>query len=788
MKPILLYLYLMCASLSAAAQHSTFRISRGQTLWVHIQPADHKPVVETAIEMLEGDLRRVLDVRLHTTKRQSHADVLLRTDPTLPPEGFRLTVDAHGTLLVAGADPHGMAYGLLELSRLMGVSPWEWWADSKPKPLTQMELPAGFHHETSPSVAYRGVFLNDEDWGINPWSWQTHEKGQPEGTIGPRTCERLFGLLLRLRANTFWPAMHECSVPFFLTPGNREVARRHGIHIGTSHCEPMACNANGEWKTRGQGDYNFITNREGVLRFWETRVAETARQEMIYTLGMRGIHDGRMQGVTTQEEHRLALTDIFRCQRELLSRHLGQPIEDIPQVFIPYKEVLDVYQDGLDVPDDVTLMWTDDNYGYIRHFPTEAERRRGGGNGLYYHVSYWGRPHDYLWLGTFPPALLQQQLTAAFDKGIRRMWILNVGDRKPLEYQTELFLDMAWDMERARQTGVAGHLERFLQREFGETNARILLPLMQEHYRLAYQRKPEFMGGTRTEESDRTYWNTLHDTEWSREQIHSRLAGYERIEQQADSLMRALPVAERDHFFHLVGYNVMAAAEMNKKHLHGQLGRHARADSLAGVSCEGASVHWLHAAAAHDSIAALTRTYNEGITNGGRWNLMMHDHPRGLTVFSPVARVNDPKPSSTLEWTALPNPSADTDGQALPQAEGLGWNANAFHLPAGKQVEYAIVARSDTLSLDIRCVPTHPMNESGTLRFELVIDEGSSDTIHIETRGRSETWKSNVLTNQTHHLITLPPSGDSHRLRLRSLDEGLILDGIYECRRKGLVN
>lgn len=178
-----------------------------------------------------------------------------------------------------------------------------------------------------------------------------------KGEIGPRTSERIFELLLRLRANTYWPAMHECTLPFFLTKGNREIAGKYGIFIGTSHCEPMACNAAGEWKRRGQGSYDYVNNSTAVYKFWEERVKEVAGQEIFYTLGMRGVHDGKMQGAETVEEQKAVTERVFADQRRLIGKYVNKDVGKVPQVFIPYKEVLDVYHAGLQVPEDVTLMW-----------------------------------------------------------------------------------------------------------------------------------------------------------------------------------------------------------------------------------------------------------------------------------------------------------------------------------------------------------------------------------------------------------------------------------------------
>ena len=408
-------------------------------------------------------------------------------------------------LIVAGSDRRGASYGLFSLSEMAGVSPWYWWADVPVKKHKTLYVDAPTTVSKTPSVKYRGVFLNDEDWGLMPWSNKTYEPSDVKGEIGPRTNERIFELLLRLRANTYWPAMHECTLPFFLTKGNREAAKKYGIFMGASHCEPMACNAAGEWKIRGKGAYDYVNNSPAVYQFWENRVKEVAGQEILYTLGMRGVHDGKMQGAKTVEEQKAVLNRVFVDQRGLLEKYVNKDVTQVPQVFIPYKEVLDIYHAGLQVPEDVTLMWCDDNYGYIRHFPTAEERARKGGNGVYYHVSYWGRPHDHLWLSTMSPSLIYQQMKQAYDQGIQKMWILNVGDIKPAEYQIELFMDMAWNLDKVSSEGVTAHLKHWLERELGTSCAKTILPVMQEHYRLAHIRKPEFMGNTREEEKNPVY-------------------------------------------------------------------------------------------------------------------------------------------------------------------------------------------------------------------------------------------------------------------------------------------
>ena len=783
MKKVFLSLLLLAASQVGRAQ---FSLSPNQPVTVACDSSEEKVVI-TALELLARDCQAVLSASLQ--QNQGHGNIVVGTagrssllkdymDEVVvlkdKKQAFVLKVLPDGKLLIAGSDSHGTAYGIMELSRLIGVSPWEWWADVTPKKKSTFRLAADYQTVQYPSVEYRGIFINDEDWGLMPWSSLNYEPWGKVGRIGPKTNERIFELLLRLRANTYWPAMHECTLPFFLTEGNREVAEKFGIYVGASHCEPMACNAAGEWKRRGKGEYDYVNNSGEVYRFWEDRVKEVAGQEILYTIGMRGVHDGQMQGAKTVQEQKAVLERVLADQRNLLRQYVNEDVTKVPQVFIPYKEVLDIYHAGLQVPEDVTLMWCDDNYGYIRHFPTPEERSRKGGNGIYYHVSYWGRPHDYLWLGTFSPALLFQQMKEAYDRGIQKMWVLNVGDIKPSEYQIELFLDMAWNIGQVVETGVAGHLGNFLKREFGEAAGAELLPVMQEHYRLAYIRKPEFMGHTRVEEYHTDAYRVVTDLPWSRAFIHKRLADYGMISDRVEQLTAQIDPERRDAYFQLVKYPVQAAAEMNKKMLYAQFARHGEMD-------------WSKSDAAYDSIVSLTRIYNEGIHQTGKWRGMMDYQPRKLPVFERVERSVAESPlveevAYLYQW----NGSECSEGNPV-LCEGLGYEGKAVRLEKGKELTFCFEdCPADSVKVEINLLPGHPV-DGGKLRIVAAMDGKSSRPISYHTQGRSEEWKENVLRNQAVRKVTLPVRrGGSHRLVIKALDEGVVLDRVmlYRVKRR----
>lgn len=730
------------------------------------------PVVHTALQILTHDWQDVFGVKPQmclsdgdlivgtwesSLIRQTGIDVSMLRGKH---EAFLLTVSPKGCLIIAGSDKRGTAYGIMELSRLIGVSPWEWWADVIPEPRKEFVLPASYKDLQEPSVEFRGIFINDEDWGLTPWSGLTYEPTPVKGQIGPKTHARIFELLLRLRANTFWPAMHECSVPFYFTKGNKEIADKYGIYIGTSHCEPMMRNTNGEWKRDGIGEYDYVNNSEHVRAFWEERVKEVAGYDNLYTLGMRGVHDGAMKGAKTVNEQKQVLERVLKDQRSLLASYVDKTVANIPQVFIPYKEVLDVYNAGLEVPDDVTLMWCDDNYGYIRHFPTAAEKARKGGNGIYYHISYWGRPHDYLWLCTVQPGLIYQQMTQAYERGIRKMWVLNVGDIKPGEYQIELFLDMAWDIGEVKKQGVTKHLYRFLEREFGQSVATQTLPVLLEHYRLAYIRKPEFMGATRTEEKDPKY-KVITDLPWSETYIRERILSYQQLSDQVEKISSEVAESRKDAFFQLIKYPVQAASQMNFKLLEAQLARHGKGD-------------WSRSDMAYDSIVSLTQLYNTG-----KWNHIMDCSPRRLPVFDRV------QPSSSIEnmleeseilfqWNG-----ADCIENHPVICEGIGYEGKAVSLDQGQQLSFDFEYQSaDSLVFEVCLLPNHPV-EGEKLRFELSLDGGEGIVCSYQTKGRSEEWKMNVLRNQAICRVVLKPQATmNHRLKFKALDEGVVLDQI----------
>lgn len=634
-----------------------YLIDKNRQLNIYIQNSE-KTVVRTATDMFCDDINNVSGKKTSIVDNYDNADVIIGTlginaewDKFLSSKGvpikniqgvweaFRIQiVDNKGKkcLVVTGSDARGTAFGVLELSRIIGVSPWNWWADVYPMKKEQVGLPLNYVNEQQPSVQYRGIFINDEDWGLVPWSSQTFEKN-PNASIGNKTYEKVFQLLLRLRANTLWPAMHKCSTPFYFVDGAKETADKYGIVIGTSHCEPLMRNNNGEWNKEKRGDYNFKTNKNNVINYWSERLSDVNRYENLYTVGMRGIHDGKMEGAETLNEQVGLLTDALSAQRNLLEKYIKKKSSDIPQMFMPYKEVLDVYDAGLDLADDITLVWCDDNFGYITRLSNETEQKRMGTSGVYYHISYFGRPHDYLWLYGTQPALIYTEMKKAWNSGASKLWMLNVGDIKPMEYGIEFFLDMAWNTDVVSDTTINTHLKRWLKREFGDKAAQDLAPAIEEYYRLSSIRRPEFMGWNRVEEYKLTTRrggvmpvnNTAFNPFMFGDEIENRIRDFSSIRRAVEKWSSMIDSCRRDAYFQLIEYPVYASDAMNRKVLYTQ-----KANLYARYNLPVAKEYSHLSSEAYNEIVSLTHKYNK-LMSEGKWDNMMNMHPRDLPIFDP---------------------------------------------------------------------------------------------------------------------------------------------------------
>ena len=736
--------------------HLSLIVSRAEVVWfdgkspiTYQIPKRVEPVVMTALEMWKDDMRQVTGFEPVAARRAKVRLVKGRQ----PADGFRIYTSG-SQIIVEGGNGRGMAYGLLELSRLAGVSPWIWWGDEVPERKSRLVMSNDFVSQQQPSVAFRGIFLNDEDWSLRPWSQTTHDPS-PTGQIGVATYKRIFQLLLRLRANALWPGMHGGTKAFFLMPGAKAMADSCGIVIGTSHCEPLLRNNVGEWDVKERGPFNYRTNREQVQSYWIERLRQVSHSpDNMFTIGMRGIHDSSMEGYTTEQEKFDALQQVIDDQQQLLRRYVGDPSR-LMQVFVPYKEVLQLYEKGLQVPDYVTLMWCDDNYGYITRLSDAREQQRQGGAGVYYHLSYWGRPHDYLWLTTTQPGLIYSEMRQAYDHNARRLWIANVHDPKVAGYQLELFLDMAWNIDCVTDQTLGDHYQRWLCRQFGDEAGRRLFPVMHEFYRLCGIRRPEFMGWTQVELDKKVYprgLSSVSDIPLTPQEAATRIADFERIKTTVLESRSLIRQELQDAFFAAIEYPVFAAAAMNRK-----------------ILCDSAESHQ-----AYEEIQLLTRQYNE--LCGGKWRGLMDAAPRRLPVYEDVHGHLTGRPANIVSTiNACDYAEVSEDARTI---QMLGHSMKAIALQKGCALTYRFdVEEEDNYIIRIALIPTHPL-DGGDLRFSVAVDDSEPTVFSLKEPFRSEQWKLNVLSGQAHRSLTLHIPAGKHKLTVRALDDHIIVDQI----------
>ncbi|MFD7935764.1 glycosyl hydrolase 115 family protein [Streptomyces sp. NPDC059755] len=587
-------------------------------------------------------------------------------------------------LVIAGSDRRGTVYGIYDTSERIGVSPWYWWADVPVEQRDAVSVPAGPFERREPSVRYRGVFINDEQ-NLTTWSQRTQE---PDKNIGPKTYQRLFELLLRLKANYLWPAMHPYSDFFNKYRENPQLADQYGIVVGSSHPEALLRNGVHEWapwaeEHRGADGglpvYDYTVNPAVISDYWRARARENAAYESGWTIGMRGLHDTALETkhATTTAEKVVVMNDIIADQRRILAEEVGAAAQ--PQIFIPYKEVLDLYNAGVQVPDDVTLIWPDDNHGNMRQLPDDAERARSGGNGIYYHLSYWGRPRSYLWLDTTQLTKVWQELRRVHEHGADRMWIFNVGDLKSIETGLSFSLDMAWDVDRWHADDVAGFLAHWYGRQFGLLHAQEIASIRTEYYRLAAERRPEFI--------DRNMFSVVHHGD----EAGRRMAAYDRLLERAVTLGTELPEAYRDAYYELVQYPVHGAYLMNLKYYW------ADRNALAVRQGRGAGTNVLAdlAEAAHTQEAALTKRYNTQVA-GGKWDGYVNPYPSQI-----------PKAPGRPAVTRIPRQETSGLGVAS-EGNEIGTQRPLAFSAATRDRRFVDVFNTGFLALDWAAEAEHP--------------------------------------------------------------------------------
>ncbi len=760
------------------------------------------PLVKHMARVLADDIERVSGVRPQvSTRRGSTSNIILGTvkftkrHRELQGSWERYAIDTKtgrsantSNLFITGSDARGLAYGVFHVSEAIGVSPWYWFADipvdkSNKKVYGYVEN----HVSKSPSVKYRGIFINDEDWGLKTWAAQTYEKDL--GDIGPKTYDRVCELVLRLRGNMLAPAMHTCTGAFYSHPESQKVADKWGVMITTSHCEPLLFNnaAPSEWDKNRDGEWNYETNSATILQKLDNRIRETAAYDNIYTMGMRGLHDEAMKGSTDPADRARTLETVFAKQRSILTKYKHRKIAEIPQIFVPYKETLDIYDAGLRVPEDITLVWPDDNYGYMKRISNQDERQRSGRSGVYYHLSYCGVPHDNLWISTTAPMLMYEELQKAYAAGADRYWLLNVGDIKPMEIETQMFMDMAYDFPSFGYHNANTYQAEWLAKVFGGKYLPAFQFILDHYYRLAWDRKPEFMGYEM--EWDTPEYARLYDTDFSFQTgtAQKRLVEYQDICFAYDAVERGISPELRPALFEMLGYSVHSSYQMNRKFLYAQANHETGSISYAEQSRN-----------AYDEIEKLIERYNTQLD--GKWNQMISEVTPGYTaLYQNMPELTDaptdayrlpdnqrhPEFRHKINLTSLsvsePFRLLDgigTDWIALQMGQALNPNTKgSIDIPVP---DVSMLNEEDSISLCISVVPLWPVSYDQSNRFSVSVDHGKAKVCENIFKEWGREWKIQVLENRKEFVMKLPidRTRQNHVITLSIVDPGQIVQKI----------
>ncbi|MGI4734723.1 MAG: glycosyl hydrolase 115 family protein [Janthinobacterium lividum] len=688
-------------------------------------------------------------------------------------------------LVVAGSDKRGTIYGLYDLSQQMGVSPWYWWADVPVKPQKNLYVATGRHTLGEPVVKYRGIFINDEAPNFSNW---TKEKF---GGVNHQVYEHMFELILRLKGNYLWPAMwnNAFNDDDKLDP---QLADTYGIVMGTSHHEPML-RAQQEWKRYGHGPWNYQTNDTTLRHFWRQGIRNMGTHESIVTVGMRGDGDEPM----SEGSNIKLLEKIVADQRQILAEETHKPAEQTPQLWALYKEVQDYYDKGMRVPDDVTLLLCDDNWGNLRKLPKLGEKPRRGGYGIYYHYDYVGGPRNYKWLNTNPLPRVWEQMHLAHEYGADRIWIVNVGDLKPMELPISFFLDYAWNPNAIAADGVGAYTQRWAAQQFGPKYAVEIADILAKYAKYNARRKPELLDA-----------NTYSLSNFQEAKIV--VAEYNQLLARAEALNQKLPAADRDAYFELVLHPVQACANLNELYYTVALNREAAKTGQANTNELAAKAKALFA-----KDADIKQHYNT--IAGGKWNHMMDQTHIGYTYWQqpPVDKMPEVQTlpaSAAAQPAATQNASSQAagdyvaiDAEHYSQAVNAGpttWQrlpdlgrtagavttfpttAASTPTPGGNSphLEYRInLAQPGPVTVTAYLAPTLDFTNTTGLRYAVSLDDEAPQIINLHTglnpdngnRPWEQAVADNIILKTSQHNVA---AAGTHVLKFWRVDPGVVLE------------
>ncbi len=831
MKQLYLLLAPFCVSLVASAQNfvttakenGAFAIVSSQAASIYIDDKDdwlvHKAatLLQNDIEMVTGKKPAIVSnlsaasastIIIGTVTRSAFIKELIagkKIDVRSISgkwEAFQLQTISHPStkitqaLIITGNDKRGVAYGVFELSRQMGVSPWYWWADVPVKKKKEVFVKNGLYRFGSPSVKYRGIFINDEAPAFSGW---TREKF---GGVNHLVYEKMFELLLRLKANYLWPAMWGNAFNDDDTL-NPILANKWGIVMGTSHHEPML-RAQQEWKRYGKGPWDYTKNDSVLNAFWRKGIENMKDHESILTIGMRGDGDMPMtQGTATE-----LLERIVANQRKIIEEVTGKPAGQTPQLWALYKEVQDYYDKGMRVPDDVTLLLCDDNWGNIRKLPKLTDQPRSGGYGIYYHFDYVGGPRNYKWINTNNIARVWEQMHMAYAYGVDKIWVVNVGDLKPMEFPISFFLDYAYDTKKWNEDNLREFYLQWSREQFGPEHAQEIGEVLRKYAQYASRRKPELL--------DANTYSLSNYSEFDRV-----LEQWSQLRQQAEKINQSLPANYQDAFFQLVLHPVQAFENLHQLY-------YAVAKNRLYASQKNALANeWADKAKAYyEKDSLLSVRYNKETANG-KWNHMMDQTHIGYTSWQEPRRNSLPlltyiSPDSaqaikasektmedgwkknnrqavrasrfiekdgyvsidathytkavhsiSLRWKIIPGIGRDGDGiTTFPVTVSSRLSTSGPHL------EYEIYTTSkDSLKLLTCFSPTLNYHNAPTgLQFAVSIDNETPQIIGLNKEDNTGVWNSwvanNTITKTTRHMIASP---GKHVIKYWAIDPGIVL-------------
>ncbi len=704
-------------------------------------------------------------------------------------------------LVIAGSDKRGTAYGVFTISKQMGVSPWYWWADVPVKKKKEVFIKNAIYQFGPPSVKYRGIFLNDEAPSLSGW---VHEKF---GNFNHLFYEKVFELLLRLKGNYLWPAMwgNAFNNDDSLNP---VMANKYGIVMGTSHQEPMN-QATEQWRHEHKGAWNYQTNDSVLRAFWKQGIENMDHRETIVTLGMRGNGDKPM----TEGSNIALLEKIVADQRKIIAKVTHKPASETPQDWALYKEVQDYYDKGMRVPSDVTLLFSDDNWGNLRRLPKLHAKPRSGGYGIYYHFDYVGGPRNYKWINTNNISKIWEQMHLAYWYGVNKIWIVNVGDIKPMELPISFFLDYAWNTRKITVDNIGNYYTQWASQQFGPTYAKQIGDILQKYSQYISRRKPELL-------SPETYSLTNYD------EADRVISQYHQLVEKAEKINSELPTEYKDAYFELVLFPVKAFVNLNELYV-----AVAKNRWLASENDLAANKYADQAKEYYKRDSLLSWQYNHEIANG-KWNHMMDQTHIGYTywqqprfnkmpwvkyvsdssqkkesvktdlrdktsenlipknekgnifyekngyVSMEAANYSKAENTKRIQWKIIPGIGNDGDGiTTFPVTinEKTITNANPY-------LQYDIyVYDTGTVTLNAYFSPTLNFeNDSLGLQYAISIDKEKPQIVSINKDDKNErTWakwvSNNIIIKSTQHRILKP---GKHLITYRMISPAVVLQKI----------